>query len=60
VGASGSGKTTLLKLILKFYEPTEGLINVGANNLNNFDSDFWRKNIGVVMQEGYIFADTVA
>ncbi len=60
VGASGSGKTTLLKLILKFYEPSEGLINIGPNNLNNFDSDFWRKNIGVVMQEGYIFADTVA
>lgn len=60
VGASGSGKTTLLKLLLKFYAPTEGTISIGPNNLNNFDSDFWRRNIGVVMQEGYIFADTIA
>lgn len=60
VGASGSGKTTLLKLILKFYPPNEGSISVGNNNLANFDSDFWRKNVGVVMQEGYIFADTIA
>ncbi len=60
VGASGSGKTTLLKLILKFYSPTEGIIRVGQQNINNFNSDFWRKNIGVVMQEGYLFADTIA
>lgn len=60
VGASGSGKTTLLKLILKFYCPTEGTIEVGKQNINNFNSDFWRKNVGVVMQEGYLFADTIA
>ncbi|HTI10364.1 MAG TPA: peptidase domain-containing ABC transporter [Puia sp.] len=60
VGASGSGKTTLLKLILKFYPPTTGSIRVGNNNLSNFNSDFWRKNIGVVMQDGYLFSDSVA
>lgn len=60
VGASGSGKTTLLKLILKFYNPTGGVIEVGKQNINNFNSDFWRKNVGVVMQEGYLFADTIA
>lgn len=60
VGASGSGKTTLLKLILKFHNPTEGVIEVGKQNLNNYNSDFWRKSIGVVMQDGYLFSDTVA
>lgn len=59
VGASGSGKTTLLKLILKFHDPTEGRIDVGSSNLSNINSDFWRKNVGVVMQEGYLFSDTI-
>jgi ATP-binding cassette subfamily B protein len=60
VGASGSGKTTLLKLILKFHDPTKGAIRIGSNNLSNFSSDFWRRNAGVVMQEGFIFSDTIA
>ena len=60
VGASGSGKTTLLKLLLKFHAPTSGTINIGNNNLSNYNSDFWRKNVGVVMQDGFIFADTIA
>ncbi|NIG56554.1 peptidase domain-containing ABC transporter [Chitinophaga sp. Cy-1792] len=60
VGASGSGKTTLLKLILQYYTPDQGGIYVGPHNLNNFHSDHWRRNIGVVMQDGYIFADTIA
>ncbi|WAC42188.1 peptidase domain-containing ABC transporter [Pedobacter sp. SL55] len=60
VGASGSGKTTLLKLILKFYDPTDGSIEVGKHSIANYNSDFWRKNVGVVMQDGYLFADSVA
>ena len=60
VGASGSGKTTLLKLLLKFYLPNEGDIKIGNSNLNNIDSTFWRRKCGVVMQDGYIFADSIA
>ncbi|WP_426483270.1 peptidase domain-containing ABC transporter [Flavobacterium sp. 2] len=60
VGASGSGKTTLLKLLLKFYEPTKGNINIGAINLNDINTDFWRLNCGAVMQDTFIFNDTIA
>jgi ATP-binding cassette, subfamily B, bacterial len=60
VGASGSGKTTLLKLLLKFYEPASGQIQVGNVNLKNMSYPFWRSHCGVVMQEGYIFADSIA
>jgi ATP-binding cassette subfamily B protein len=60
VGGSGSGKTTLMKLLLKFYEPTNGSINIGNYNLNNLSQKAWRNECGVVMQEGYIFNDTIA
>lgn len=60
VGASGSGKTTLLKLLLKFYENYQGTVGVGGNNLNNLSHKAWRKGIGVVMQDSYIFSDTIA
>ena len=60
VGTSGSGKTTLLKLLLKFYEPSKGEIRLGDINLANFSSDFWRRNCGVVMQDGFLFNDTMA
>ena len=60
VGASGSGKTTLLKLLLKFYEPTNGQIYLGNTSLKNMSYNFWRSQCGVVMQEGYIFADSIA
>jgi ATP-binding cassette, subfamily B, bacterial len=60
VGVSGSGKTTLLKLLLGFYKPIEGEINIGEINLNNFDLKTWRNKCGVVMQDGYIFSDTIA
>jgi len=60
VGASGSGKTTLLKLLLKFYEPTEGEIRLGDINLSNFNTSLWRQKCGVVMQDGYLFSDTIA
>ena len=60
VGTSGSGKTTLMKLLLKFYDPTEGAINLETINLKNVSSKAWRDKCGVVMQEGYIFNDTIA
>jgi len=60
VGASGSGKTTLIKLLLKFYEPTEGAILIGNANLNDLNNDYWRMNCGAVLQETFIFNDTIA
>ncbi|MCX2678491.1 peptidase domain-containing ABC transporter [Galbibacter sp. EGI 63066] len=60
VGASGSGKTTLMKLLLKFYYPNKGIINYGEHNLEAVSHKLWRANSGVVMQEGYIFNDTIA
>jgi ATP-binding cassette subfamily B protein len=59
VGTSGSGKTTLLKLLLKFYEPQKGEINVSGTKLSNIDTTLWRSRCGVVMQDGYIFGDTI-
>ena len=60
VGVSGSGKTTLMKLLLKFYEPDKGEINLGNTQLKNITQKSWRANIGAVMQEGFIFNDSIA
>lgn len=60
VGVSGSGKTTLMKLLLKFYEPNSGKILLGSHDLQNISQKAWRDQFGVVMQEGYIFNDTIA
>ena len=60
VGVSGSGKTTLMKLLLKFYDPDSGKIQLGSYQLGNVSQKAWRKVCGVVMQEGYIFSDTIA
>lgn len=60
VGASGSGKTTLIKLLLKFYEPTKGSIFIGNTSISDINNDFWRRSCGAVMQETYIFNDTIA
>nr|WP_315220103.1 peptidase domain-containing ABC transporter [uncultured Flavobacterium sp.] len=60
VGVSGSGKTTLMKLLLKFYEPEKGEVNIGNTQLKNISQKAWRSNIGAVMQEGFIFSDTIA
>ncbi len=60
VGVSGSGKTTLVKLLLKFYDPNEGSIKLGTYDLKNISQKVWREQCGVVMQEGYIFSDTIA
>ncbi|MCC9063584.1 peptidase domain-containing ABC transporter [Flavobacterium piscisymbiosum] len=60
VGVSGSGKTTLMKLLLKFYEPEIGEVHIGNTQLRNISQRAWRSNIGAVMQEGFIFSDTIA
>lgn len=60
VGVSGSGKTTLMKLLLKFYSPNKGDISLANYNFNNISQKAWRDKFGVVMQEGYIFNDTIA
>lgn len=60
VGLSGSGKTTLLKMILGFYKPDKGEILIGNENLDQYDMIEWRKRCGTVMQDGYIFSDTIA
>lgn len=60
VGTSGSGKTTLIKMLLKFYEPNKGEIKIGNYNLNSISQKAWRAQCGTVMQEGYIFNDTIA
>ncbi|MFB3387050.1 peptidase domain-containing ABC transporter [Flavobacterium sp. LAR06] len=60
VGSSGSGKTTLMKLLLKFYEPDKGEVLIGDTQLKNISQKAWRSNIGTVMQEGFIFSDTIA
>ena len=60
VGASGSGKTTLVKLLLGFYEPLNGSIQIGNANLSEYNLGWWRSQCGAVMQEGYLFSDTIA
>ncbi len=60
VGMSGSGKTTLLKLLLKFYDSYHGEIKVGESDLKNIGPKFWRRQCGSVMQEGFIFNDSIA
>lgn len=60
VGESGSGKTTLIKLLQGFYQPNIGCIKVGNVNLNCINPHVWRKSTGSVMQESFIFSDTIA
>lgn len=60
VGMSGSGKTTILKLLLRFYEPQKGDIKVGNAYLNQVSFRYWRGLCGVVMQDGFIFSDSIA
>ncbi|MGM9798375.1 MAG: peptidase domain-containing ABC transporter [Parabacteroides sp.] len=60
VGTSGSGKTTLLKLLLGYYEPISGRISVGGTPLSVFSLAWWREQCGVVMQEGYLFSESIA
>ena len=60
VGVSGSGKTTLMKMLLKFYKPIQGNIRYGKFDLDNINQKTWRYYVGSVMQEGYIFNDSIA
>lgn len=60
VGTSGSGKTTLLKLFLGYYPPQKGIILLGENRLDNYSCKEWRSRCGIVMQEGFIFSDSIA
>jgi len=60
VGTSGSGKTTLLKILMKFYEPDDGKIKLGPHDLQKISQQSWREACGVVMQEDYIFSDSIA
>lgn len=60
VGVSGSGKTTLLKLLLKFYDSYKGEIMIGATNYRFLNPSFWRSQCGAVLQDGYIFNDSIA
>lgn len=60
VGVSGSGKTTLIKLMLGFYPPTKGEIKIGDIDIRNISSRLWRQRVGSVMQDGFIFSDTIA
>ncbi|TWV92225.1 ABC transporter ATP-binding protein, partial [Chitinophaga pinensis] len=57
---SGSGKTTLLKLLLQFYSPTQGTIFAGDESFKDMTAQGWRSQCGAVMQDGYVFRDTIA
>jgi len=59
VGKSGSGKTTLIKLLLRLYEPQDGEMLVGDVKLKSISHAFWRDNCGAVMQDGFVFSDTI-
>jgi len=59
VGASGCGKTTLLKLLLGFYKPVHGKILIDGTNISDIDINFWREKCGIVMQDSYIFSDSI-
>ncbi len=60
VGTSGSGKTTLIKLLLGFYQPVTGSISIGSTPLHGISMKTWREACGVVLQDGFIFSDTIA
>jgi ATP-binding cassette subfamily B protein len=60
VGASGSGKTTIIKLLLGFYTPVKGKIKVDDTDMQDINPHLWRQKTGAVMQDGFIFSDTIA
>ena len=60
VGASGSGKTTLIRLMLGYYPVLEGKINIGNTDINKLNKKWWRRQCGVVMQDGAIFSESIA
>lgn len=60
VGASGSGKTTLVKLLLSFYQPNKGKIKIKDIPIDDINPHLWRQKSGAVMQDGFLFSDTIA
>ncbi len=60
VGASGSGKTTLIKLLLGYYRVSGGEISIGSENIDRYNLKWWRRQCGVVMQDGVIFSESIA
>lgn len=60
VGASGSGKTTMLKMMLGFYRPVSGEVRLGGVSISAYSERVWRSQCGSVMQEGYIFSDSIS
>lgn len=60
VGTSGSGKTTLIKLLLGYYRVPSGEIKIGETDINRFNLKWWRRQCGVVMQDGIIFSESIA
>ncbi len=60
VGASGSGKTTIIKLLLGFYPPVKGKITIGGTLLEEINPHLWRQQCGTVMQDGFLFSDSIA
>ena len=60
VGSSGSGKTTLLRLMLNFYQPSDGMLRLGDVNLSNIQNRLWRQKCGAVLQDSFIFSDSIA
>ena len=60
VGASGSGKTTIIKLMLGYYPVLSGSISIAGRNINDYNLKWWRRQCGVVMQDGVIFSESIA
>lgn len=60
VGTSGSGKTTIIKLLLGYYKALGGEISIGGTDINRFNLKWWRRQCGVVMQDGVIFSESIA
>jgi ATP-binding cassette subfamily B protein len=60
VGASGSGKTTLIKLLLGYYPVSRGAITIAGHNIDEYNLKWWRRQCGVVMQDGVIFSESIA
>ena len=60
IGMPGSGKTTIVKLLLGFYNPNKGDVRIGDTSLRNLNPHVWRSKTGSVMQDGFIFSDTIA
>ena len=59
VGASGGGKSTLIELLFRFYDPTRGIITVDGINLKDLAIESWRSKIGLVLQDNFLFHDTI-